>query len=174
MAGARMSVSNIASSFSSTAFFKAVREKVPYGCILPSALLSGIGIGMSLWAIDEIRQINEQNPSNSVIKSEVAAKVSIVRNTWYATAALTCAGLAVPHLGFVIATITSLGLSFAVLVSIKEKLSFAIGTSFSTVELQQKFEVVPRRAFQYLIPAATLITWTVVIAASHGALGQKN
>ena len=75
-----MFIPNIASSFNPTAFFKAVREKVPYEQIQPNALLSGRGIGIGLWTIDEIRKINDENQcNNSEVKNLIAARVKLVR-----------------------------------------------------------------------------------------------
>lgn len=170
-----MSVSNIVSSFSSTAFFKAVREKVPYGHIPPNALLSGLGIGMGLWVIDEIRKINDENQSNNPeVKNLIASRVTLLRKTWYASAALAYCGLAVPHLGFVIATAVSLGLSLAVLVSIREKAWNSAHKFFDDNMHQKLLDAINYSACPYLLSAATATICTLVIAASHGVLGQKS
>lgn len=149
-------------------FLKAVDEKVSYGHTPLAALSSVIGIGITVGIIDKIQRISDKNTSNPEDKNLIAGRVRLVRTTLYATGALAYAGLVLPNPKFVLWAGASLAFSCAVMLSLRSKV-----VTLDNGKLAKLVEAV-NHAFIYLIPVATAITYTLVIAASHKAFAEKD
>jgi hypothetical protein len=122
-----MSVSNIVSSFSPTAFFKVYGEKLSqFSFVIPHfALIAGIGMGNFEYVLKEIQQINNKNPNDTPVKSLIAERVKLAKVILATTFALAYTGSVViiirPRFVVLIAAtgVCGLGLLFAVILNIK-------------------------------------------------------
>lgn len=157
-----MSVSNIVSSFNSTAFFKVGGEMLQQMHMPTMALAVGAGMGITACLIGDIRRINNEAPDYS-LKNGINERTTRVFNIWGATSLLAYAGLLFSHRNFVILTVAGSIHSWIFLRSINKALSHRTFQG----DTQEKLVGAVNRALQILVPTAAALTCLLLARSSE-------
>lgn len=164
-----MSISNIVSSFSPTAFFK-VGGEILHHFNRPSLVLAvGACIGITTCLIKDIQRINS-DALNHNLKHNIEKCTTMALNTWLAAGMLAFTGLALPHWSFVVLTAVSSGMSVVFLRGIKVQVEREL--NHRDPEIKRKLAGAMNRALPTLIPTAA-VTTMLLVSAYVQTLEQK-